>query len=63
MKFILCQGIDMDDKEKDKDANSRLKSKAEECKEEVINAQTPGLKTAEEIRLETNDIKTQDTDR
>ncbi len=53
----------MDDKEKDKDANSRLKSKAEECKEEVINAQTPGLKTAEEIRLETNDIKTQDTDR
>jgi hypothetical protein len=36
------------------------KAKAEERKEEAINAQSPGPRTAEAFRQEANDKKTED---
>ncbi|MGA7897498.1 MAG: hypothetical protein WCA39_01400 [Nitrososphaeraceae archaeon] len=41
----------------DEDTNSQRSAKAEERKEEVIKAQTPGPKTAQAFRQEASDKK------
>jgi hypothetical protein len=49
----------------DENNNSQREAKAaevEECKEEVIKAQTPGPKTAEVFRQEASNKKAKDTD-
>ncbi len=56
LKRLEDTGIGMTDK----DISSQRRTKAEELKEEVIKAQTPGPKTAEACRQEASNKMTKD---